>query len=968
MASHFPRGSEWHRWDLHFHTPSSFDYENSQITNQQIVDTLVAAGIRVVAITDHHTIDVSRVRELQRLGGDNLTVLPGIELRDDHGGKPIHYICIFPEGCDLDHTWTTLQGSLGLTTSGVQRKGGHEKVYVPIERGARVARDLGGVVSIHAGGKSNSIEEISNKEQFQQRIKFDITRDWVDLLEIGQIKDIDRHHSVIFPATGLDRPLCICSDNHDVSRYEVKAPLWFRADPTFRGLLMTLREPRDRVHIGAMPDQLGRVKHYKTKYIKSLSFATDGTAGVEGQWFQGSIEFNSGLVAIVGNKGSGKSALGDTLGLLGATRNSRFFPFLSRERFRHPISGSAQHFSATLAWESGETPSARLSDEVPAGAVERVKYLPQDHLERICNELTGAGQEGFERELRSVIFSHVPEANRLGRSSLDDLIRFQTEEKQRRIDSLLKRLREESRTRAALEARANPLVRTELEEQIKRRQLERQTHLSGRPLEVPDPTTLGEPAPETLRLVAELDEKHSKRLPIIEEIAAASETLNASLQTEAAATHLLEKLGNFQKEYDLFFGELEVDASRLGLKAEALASLSLNGDAVRAAQKAASQIASEARAKVSAYQTQLEGIDRAIAAIDVQLDAPNRAYQAYRAALDEWAAEDRRIEGSPDDPASLRGLEAARAALETLPAEIDAARLRQEDIACDIWTEKVAQVAVYRSLYAPVQAFIDSHDLAKERMKLEFRAELTNDDFSERLLALIAQNRRGTFMGIDEGRAHVQSLTEQVVWETEASVRAFLAKVDYALRHDLRPGQTGEPLQVVEQLARGKGVEEIFDAVYGLEYLRPRYVLRWEGRELSMLSPGERGTLLLVFYLLIDKDDIPLIIDQPEGNLDNFTVAKLLVDCIKEARRRRQVFIVTHNPNLAVVCDADQVVHAAMDKTDGSRITYSCGSLENPETSQFVTDVLEGTRWAFAVRDSKYRVGAAETGSASTVA
>jgi hypothetical protein len=52
-------------------------------------------------------------------------------------------------------------------------------------------------------------------------------------------------------------------------------------------------------------------------------------------------------------------------------------------------------------------------------------------------------------------------------------------------------------------------------------------------------------------------------------------------------------------------------------------------------------------------------------------------------------------------------------------------------------------------------------------------------------------------------------------------------------------------------------------------------------KELSELSPGERGTLLLVFYLLVDKDDIPLMIDQPEENLDNQTVFDLLVPCIK---------------------------------------------------------------------------------------
>lgn len=77
--THDSRGSLWYRWDLHFHTPSSFDYKDKSVTNQQIVDRLLAEGVRVVAVTDHHTIDVARIRELQKLGGERLTVLPGID-------------------------------------------------------------------------------------------------------------------------------------------------------------------------------------------------------------------------------------------------------------------------------------------------------------------------------------------------------------------------------------------------------------------------------------------------------------------------------------------------------------------------------------------------------------------------------------------------------------------------------------------------------------------------------------------------------------------------------------------------------------------------------------------------------------------------------------------------------------------------------------------------------------------------
>lgn len=62
--------------------------------------------------------------------------------------------------------------------------------------------------------------------------------------------------------------------------------------------------------------------------------------------------------------------------------------------------------------------------------------------------------------------------------------------------------------------------------------------------------------------------------------------------------------------------------------------------------------------------------------------------------------------------------------------------------------------------------------------------------------------------------------------------------------------------------------------------------------------------ILLIFYLLVNKDDIPIIIDQPEENLGNQTVFKVLVKCIKEAKDWRQAIMVTYNPSLTVVCDA----------------------------------------------------------------
>ncbi len=122
---------------------------------------------------------------------------------------------------------------------------------------------------------------------------------------------------------------------------------------------------------------------------------------------------------------------------------------------------------------------------------------------------------------------------------------------------------------------------------------------------------------------------------------------------------------------------------------------------------------------------------------------------------------------------------------------------------------------------------------------------------------------------------------------------------------------------------------------------------------MSELSPGERGIVLLVFYLALSKNNYPLIIDQPEDNLDNQSVYKRLVPCIKAAKKNRQIIVVTHNPNIAVACDSEQIIYTQMNK-ETFEFTYQTGSLENHEIRKKVVDILEGTMPAFDLRRLKY--------------
>jgi ABC-type Mn2+/Zn2+ transport system ATPase subunit len=113
-------------------------------------------------------------------------------------------------------------------------------------------------------------------------------------------------------------------------------------------------------------------------------------------------------------------------------------------------------------------------------------------------------------------------------------------------------------------------------------------------------------------------------------------------------------------------------------------------------------------------------------------------------------------------------------------------------------------------------------------------------------------------------------------------------------------------------------------------------------------------------YLSIDKeDDRPLIIDQPEENLDPKSIFDELVPLFKEVKNRRQIIIVTHNANLVVNTDADQVIIAkAGAHAPGNlpQISYQSGGLENNDIRKSVCEILEGGEEAFKERAKRLRV------------
>jgi energy-coupling factor transporter ATP-binding protein EcfA2 len=148
--------------------------------------------------------------------------------------------------------------------------------------------------------------------------------------------------------------------------------------------------------------------------------------------------------------------------------------------------------------------------------------------------------------------------------------------------------------------------------------------------------------------------------------------------------------------------------------------------------------------------------------------------------------------------------------------------------------------------------------------------------------------------------------------------------------------------------------------LYSTDHIEIRYGIDYDGIEIRKLSPGTRGIVLLLLYLALDDaDDRPLIIDQPEENLDPKSVFDELVSLFIAAKSKRQVIMVTHNANLVINTDADQIIVAEAgphQRGELPDITYAAGGLEVAPIRKAVCDILEGGEDAFKERARRLRV------------
>lgn len=1017
----FERGSEWHQWDLHVHTPASFHWNGEKFnTNLQhdknLVDEMIAAlnnaEPAVFALMDYWTFDgwFALKRRLAEKDAPQLkkTVFPGIELRlaaptlcrlnahvlfsDDVADQTLHD---FRAGLEVDIVSRPLSnpslielarkvGEAKLKLHGFKKNEVEADEKLALQAGSTIAEikcesykvAIEKVPSNHAIGfmpydTSDGLAEVKWQEHygyflglfksspiFESR-NADLRGAFVNEETPGNAKWFKHFQAALdhIPRLVISGSDAHCfvgkkddNDNRGYGDFPSGKVTWIKSDPTFLGLQQAIREPAKRSFIGKRPQKLLEIVENKTFYIDTIQVEKTSESNIDGIWLDGcSLQLNPDLVAIIGNKGSGKSALADVIALLGNSKQKKHFSFLKKGRFHGKSGDPAKQFDGKLTWCDASFEQRNLYDDQPTEKVEVVRYIPQGHFEALCNEHVTGNSNAFEKELRAVIFSHADDSIRLGALDFNQLIEQQEIGFRDRLGELRKDLRKLNEEISTIEDQLQPNVLNSFKELLTLKNKQIEEHNKIRPEEKPKPTE--ELTPNQQTATARLDQISTtlKEIEQRETERSASNSLLARNQKSVQNTR--ERMGMLERAYKQFEDDTKLDLEALNLKAANLAVLTITDsrlDEIALEIPSKHEALNTERIKDSNEKAQLK-IEQS--SLNSELNAPQLSYQNSIKAIEEWSIKLKDLKGTPDSPETLEGLKERINQINKLPQRHVDRREYRLTVTANIFKVLDEQRCARARLFQPVQNLIQGNSLIREEYKLQFQSALggSPDAVATSLFSLIKQNS-GEFRGEDESFSAVRTIAENYDFNTSQGILGFVKELDEKIGTAANNNSAG----IASLLRKDRVASEVYDLLFGLPFLEPRYSLLFQDAQIEQLSPGQRGALLLIFYLLVDKGKNPIILDQPEENLDNETIVNLLVPVLNEAKKKRQIIMVTHNPNLAVVCDAEQIIYASFDRKGASKISYYAGSIENPEINLYVVNVLEGTKPAFDNRSVKY--------------
>jgi Cdc6-like AAA superfamily ATPase len=976
------RGTEWHRWEPHIHGPGTV--LNNQFGGADPWEAYLTAlessepTIEALAVTDYYSTgtyeEAVRWKKDGRLPNVKL-LFPNIELRLDVAAKSgfvnLHLLVnpVDPNHIDeirrflsrlhfVAHGDTYDCTSADLIRLGKAADSSKTDDRAALAHGATQFKvnfdSLRKAFKENAWAKENIVIAVAGAEG-------DGTSGVRQAADQTVRQEIEKFAHVIFASSPAQRefwlgeraisadelqsrysgckPCLHGSDAHDhasIGRPVDDRFSWVKGALTFDSLRQACIDPKGRAYVGleppkaAMPSQV--IAHVD---IENASWVATN-----------SVPLNSGLVAIIGARGSGKTALADMIaaGCDAISVSSREVDedisssFLDRAR---PLIGEAK---VKLSWGNGE-PSRRHLDSRDADdamAYPRARYLSQQFVEELCS--AKGASEGLVREIERVIFEANAEDGKDGAYSFDDL------RDQRMLRYQQVRCREAEAITATSDRIAEELEKEAVVASLISQVAAKDTLIKGYTVDLSKLVIRGTEA------------QVQRHTALAEAVQVLTARVNALGNQRRSFVAMQDEVGNMRTaKAPEMLRQAMARHQGSGLNTQQWSDFLLvhHGD-VDSALKNYISLADQETSKLIGVAPSVVDPNVPLIPTEANLEQVELAVlKAEMARIEKHISSDTVIQSQY--AALSKKISTEKTALQMLKTRLDDAEgaadrrkgLQQEREAAygRLFDAVISEQNALVTLYAPLMERLAAMSGTLKRLSFKVSRIANVADWAN-------AGESGKFYG--RGTLEMLVRTElKPIWEIGSADQVQAAMTSFIAAHH-KALLAHAPYAPADQEFFRHWLKRFAQWLFSTDHISVKYEILYDGIDIRKLSPGTRGIVLLLLYLALDDaDDRPLIIDQPEENLDPKSVFDELVSLFIAAKSKRQVIIVTHNANLVINTDADQIIVAnAIPSADGGLplFSYIAGGLEDSAMRKAVCDILEGGEKAFRERARRLRV------------
>lgn len=925
----YDKGSEWRKCDLHIHSNAS----DGKMNCQEIIDKALEKDIELIALTDHHT--VKNIDEIKNLSKNKISVISGIEFRTEYGDKSVHLIGLLPD----EHNGIILNSKniedlilspLGLSEAIIINKGrnkliseGKTQSEISNESAFKIGTFLVQVDFKRAADLIHKygglvIPHAGTKENgIEQEMKHEGKQGVTLYNSLGPVKE------ELFSSGFID--ICEIRKENDNEEFYISK---FGIPSIITSDAHSLEEVGSKfTWIKADPtfEGLKQIAYEPGARVKIQTLKPDVKnerhiiseiqfISSDNLFGNQKILFNENLNAIIGGKSSGKSLLIHSISeSIDIEQVKRISKRLNFEGY----SFSGESFDMEVIWKNGE--KDLLSDNNPENKSRKITYIPQLYINYLA-------EKNNKEELNSLIGNILLQ---------DSLFKVFFEEITNRISSISQEI--ENQLTDLISTRNTAI---ELNSQIKEIGASKTIESAIKKLEeqIKEGQKLANLSPEEAKEYNELISKKEKL----------EKEKRSLLNTNDILSKFQRELVNSKSD---IFGNIDEQGQviKKGQFDKILDEYSEISDEIY---RIKDKIYTEFEGLIGNLKVEVENLNIKIklAEIQAKIDSINKSLIPFNLKL---ASQKELLKLNEQ----LIKEKAKKIKAESLEKQFD------------------SHVSEYYNIRKRISVLLDSRFKLYTEISKEIN-ETKNEIGEEITLQCSLTYRKDKLLLFDQANKAAIAQNhffndyfngDYVNYELIPPLFDNLARIsdDLLFLND----KTYIPLR------QKVTIEEIFRGLIA-DNFHLDYKVTYKNDELLKMSPGKKGTVLLILFLQISSAEYPILIDQPEDNLDNRTIYELLCKIIKEKKKERQIIVVSHNANLVVATDSENIIVANQEGEDPEKVKseyrfeyvnagLECtfprnedikGILYQQGIKEHVCDILEGGNEAFKQRERKYAI------------